>query len=234
MKLVNLQKETRKLKKILIFLCCLCCVAIESVGKHIPMAFVERVKEDFHGYQCTPNSMNKEFGYFWLSTIKFRSKPGEERPGGSCSWILVTLNAEKVVNHNSFLFFWVCCNNQDVAALRFVRKAHNLFDDTLHNWNHSSTNSHIKKQMMEWRTDETERIHMRLMNFVMLQELMKQLTNFKSSEAMWRSSVKLGGAEVQSLKTRNGITTSVWCEKLDDRGGKTSCCGDASRSVVRH
>ncbi|CAN6825689.1 unnamed protein product, partial [Brassica oleracea] len=27
-----------------------------------------------------------------------RSKPGEERPGGSCSWILVTLNAEKVVN----------------------------------------------------------------------------------------------------------------------------------------
>ncbi|CAN6968774.1 unnamed protein product [Brassica oleracea var. botrytis] len=183
--------------------------------------------------------MNKEFGYFWLSTIKFRrlesyihvnlrirnlkcvllmvlildillftrSKPGEERPGGSCSWILVTLNAEK----------------------------HNLFDDTLHNWNHSSTNSHIKKQMMEWcggdhttshdygsscsdssasffpslrRTDETERIHMRLMNFVMLQELMKQLTNFKSSEAMWRSSVKLGGAEVQSLKTRNGITTS--------------------------
>ncbi|KAL0671583.1 hypothetical protein Bca4012_034287 [Brassica carinata] len=29
------------------------------------------------------------------------------------------------------------------------------------------------------RTDETERIHMRLMNFVMLQELMKQLTNFK-------------------------------------------------------
>ncbi|KAL0666921.1 hypothetical protein Bca4012_029625 [Brassica carinata] len=25
-----------------------------------------------------------------------RSKPGEERPGGSCSWILVTLNAEKL------------------------------------------------------------------------------------------------------------------------------------------
>ncbi|CAN6860492.1 unnamed protein product [Brassica oleracea] len=58
------------------------------------------------------------------------------------------------------------------------------------------------------RTDETERIHMRLMNFVMLQELMKQLTNFKSSEAMWTSSVKLGGAEVQSPKTRDGITTN--------------------------
>ncbi|CAN6935864.1 unnamed protein product [Brassica oleracea] len=58
------------------------------------------------------------------------------------------------------------------------------------------------------RTYETERIHMRLMNFVMLQELMKQLTNFKSSEAMWRSSVKLGGAKVQSPKTRDGITTN--------------------------
>ncbi|CAN7017057.1 unnamed protein product, partial [Brassica rapa subsp. trilocularis] len=72
--------------------------------------------------------LNKEFGYFWLSTNKLRrlesyihvnlrilhlkclllmvlildillftrSKPGEERPGGSCSWILVTLNADKV------------------------------------------------------------------------------------------------------------------------------------------
>ncbi|KAH0858941.1 hypothetical protein HID58_087202, partial [Brassica napus] len=102
-------------------------------------------------------------------------KPGEERPGGSCSWILVTLNAEKVVNH--------------VAALRFARKA-------------------VKSFSVFWRTDETERIHMRLMNFVMLQELMKQLTNFKSSEAMWTSSVKLGGAEVQSPKTRDGITTN--------------------------
>ncbi|KAL0749597.1 hypothetical protein Bca101_031600 [Brassica carinata] len=41
MKLVNLEKETRKIKKmILIFLCCLCVAAIESVGKHIPMAFM--------------------------------------------------------------------------------------------------------------------------------------------------------------------------------------------------
>ncbi|KAH0874306.1 hypothetical protein HID58_071668 [Brassica napus] len=121
-------------------------------------------------------------------------KPGEEKSGGSCSWILVTLNAEKVVN----------LLTAHVAALRFERNANNLFDDTLHNWNHSSTNSHSKKQMMERRTYETERIHMRLMNFVMLQELMKQLTNFKSSEAMWRSSVKLGGAKVQSPKTQNG------------------------------
>ena len=30
-------------------MCWLCVVAIEYVGKHIPMAFVERVKEDFHG-----------------------------------------------------------------------------------------------------------------------------------------------------------------------------------------
>ncbi|KAF3560426.1 hypothetical protein F2Q69_00017722 [Brassica cretica] len=124
MKLVNVEEKTRKFKK------------------HIPMAFVERVKRGFpwwwKGYHCTPNSLNKEFGYFWLSTINLKShisiKPGEERPGGSCSWILVTLNAEK--------------------------------------------------------------------------ELMKQLTNFKSSEAMWRSSVKLGGVEVQSPKTHDEITTN--------------------------
>ncbi|KAF3566998.1 hypothetical protein DY000_02015671 [Brassica cretica] len=65
-----------------------------------------------------------------------------------------------------------------------------------------------RKAWRKLRTDETERIHMRLMNFVMLQELMKQLTNFKSSEAMWTSSIKLGGAEVQSPKTRDGITTN--------------------------
>jgi len=88
------------------------------------------------------------------------------------------------------------------------------------------------------RTDETERIHMRLMNFVMLQELMKQLTNFKryllakllSSNSSFCSHIVclcilLGGVfylnwdvllskawrrgvEVQSPKTRDGITTN--------------------------
>lgn len=33
---------------ILIFLCCFCVVDIEYAGKHIPMAFLERVKEDFN------------------------------------------------------------------------------------------------------------------------------------------------------------------------------------------
>ncbi|WZZ63504.1 hypothetical protein YC2023_074874 [Brassica napus] len=107
MKLVNLQKETRKLKK------------------HIPMPFVERVKEDFHGMvERLPMYTQQHEQRVWILLALYHQiqKVGEERPGGSCSWILVTLNAEK----------------------------HNLFDDTLHNWNHSSTNSHIKKQMMEW------------------------------------------------------------------------------------
>ena len=48
-----------------------CVVAVESVGRQIPMAFLERVKEDFNkrygGGKATtakPNSLNKEFGYF--------------------------------------------------------------------------------------------------------------------------------------------------------------------------
>ncbi|KAF3526320.1 hypothetical protein F2Q69_00049711 [Brassica cretica] len=103
-------------------------------------------------------------------------KPGEEKSGGSCSWILVTLNAEKLHQQPQ----------QEADDGVMWRRSHEL----------------------RRRTYETERIHMRLMNFVMLQELMKQLTNFKSSEAMWRSSVKLRGAEVQSPKTRDGITTN--------------------------
>ncbi|CAN6807340.1 unnamed protein product, partial [Brassica oleracea] len=46
-----------------------CVVAVESVGRQIPMAFLERVKEDFNkrygGGKATtakPNSLNKEFG----------------------------------------------------------------------------------------------------------------------------------------------------------------------------
>ena len=51
-----------------------CVVAVESVGRQIPMAFLERVKEDFSkrygGGKATtakPNSLNKEFGYFIFS-----------------------------------------------------------------------------------------------------------------------------------------------------------------------
>ncbi|KAF8108797.1 hypothetical protein N665_0104s0112 [Sinapis alba] len=46
-----------------------CVVAVDSAGKEIPMAFLERVKEDFNrryggGKAATaqPNSLNKEFG----------------------------------------------------------------------------------------------------------------------------------------------------------------------------
>ncbi|CAH8374722.1 unnamed protein product [Eruca vesicaria subsp. sativa] len=46
-----------------------CVVSVESVGRQIPMAFLEHVKEDFNktygGGKATtakPNSLNKEFG----------------------------------------------------------------------------------------------------------------------------------------------------------------------------
>ncbi|KAH0886669.1 hypothetical protein HID58_062765 [Brassica napus] len=46
-----------------------CVVAVEAVGRQIPMAFLERIKEDFSnrygGGKATnakPNSLNKEFG----------------------------------------------------------------------------------------------------------------------------------------------------------------------------
>ena len=49
-----------------------CVVAVESAGRQIPMAFLERVKEDFNkryggGKAATAqaSSLNKEFGYFF-------------------------------------------------------------------------------------------------------------------------------------------------------------------------
>ena len=54
-----------------------CVVAVESAGRQIPIAFLERVKEDFNkryggGKAATAvaNSLNKEFGYL-LSFISF-------------------------------------------------------------------------------------------------------------------------------------------------------------------
>ena len=47
-----------------------CVVAVESIGKQVPMAFLERIKEDFtkkysggKAATATANSLNKEFGY---------------------------------------------------------------------------------------------------------------------------------------------------------------------------
>ena len=47
-----------------------CVVAVESAGRQIPIAFLERVKEDFNkryggGKAATAvaNSLNREFGY---------------------------------------------------------------------------------------------------------------------------------------------------------------------------
>lgn len=49
-----------------------CVVAVESAGRQIPIAFLERVKEDFNkryggGKAATAvaNSLNREFGYIW-------------------------------------------------------------------------------------------------------------------------------------------------------------------------
>ena len=59
----------------IVFFCCAayCVVAVESAGRQIPMAFVERVKEDFNkryggGKAATAqaNSLNKEFGYVFV------------------------------------------------------------------------------------------------------------------------------------------------------------------------
>lgn len=50
-----------------------CVVAVESAGRQIPIAFLERVKEDFNkryggGKAATAvaNGLNKEFGYLYL------------------------------------------------------------------------------------------------------------------------------------------------------------------------
>lgn len=58
----------------MVVMCCYvayCVVVVESAGRQIPMAFLERVKEDFSkrygGGKATTakaNSLNREFGYF--------------------------------------------------------------------------------------------------------------------------------------------------------------------------
>lgn len=53
-----------------------CVVADESVGRQVPMAFLERIKDDFvsrysagKADTAQANSLNKEFGYFILIEI---------------------------------------------------------------------------------------------------------------------------------------------------------------------
>lgn len=53
-----------------------CVVADESVGRQVPMAFLERIKDDFvsrygsgKADTATANSLNKEFGYCILIKI---------------------------------------------------------------------------------------------------------------------------------------------------------------------
>ena len=50
-----------------------CVVAVESAGRQVPIAFLERVKEDFNkrygggkAATATANSLNREFGYLSL------------------------------------------------------------------------------------------------------------------------------------------------------------------------
>ena len=54
-----------------------CVVAVEAAGRQIPIAFLERVKDDFNkryggGKAATAvaKSLNKEFGYLFLSFLK--------------------------------------------------------------------------------------------------------------------------------------------------------------------
>lgn len=58
-----------------------CVVAVESVGRQVPIAFLERIKEDFtkkyaggKAATATANSLNKEFGYTFIPflTIKYK------------------------------------------------------------------------------------------------------------------------------------------------------------------
>lgn len=51
-----------------------CVVAVEAVGRQVPIAFLERVKDDFNkryggGKAATAvaHSLNKEFGYLYTS-----------------------------------------------------------------------------------------------------------------------------------------------------------------------
>ncbi|RZR98293.1 hypothetical protein BHM03_00027611, partial [Ensete ventricosum] len=52
-----------------------CVVAVESVGRKIPIAFLDRVKEDFNkrygggkAATASANSLSREFGYSFLMT----------------------------------------------------------------------------------------------------------------------------------------------------------------------
>lgn len=54
-----------------------CIVADESIGRQVPMAFLERVKDDFvskygggRAATAPANSLNKEFGYY-VSVLSF-------------------------------------------------------------------------------------------------------------------------------------------------------------------
>lgn len=50
-----------------------CVVAVEAVGRQIPIAFLERIREDFtkrygggKAATAVANSLNKEFGYIFF------------------------------------------------------------------------------------------------------------------------------------------------------------------------
>lgn len=50
-----------------------CVVAVESAGRQIPIAFLERIKEDFtkkyaggKAASAAAQSLNREFGYFLI------------------------------------------------------------------------------------------------------------------------------------------------------------------------
>ena len=53
-----------------------CVVAVESAGRQVPIAFLERVKEDFNkrygggkAATATANSLNREFGYLFFYVL---------------------------------------------------------------------------------------------------------------------------------------------------------------------
>lgn len=53
-----------------------CVVAVESAGRQIPIAFLERIKEDFtkrygggKAATAVANSLNKEFGYYLFLSL---------------------------------------------------------------------------------------------------------------------------------------------------------------------
>ena len=66
----DLSSATREVDFVFVMCAAYCVVAVDSAGRQIPMAFLERVKEDFSkryggGKAATAqaNSLNKEFGY---------------------------------------------------------------------------------------------------------------------------------------------------------------------------